>query len=199
MLSWTTAGRPANPQQGLFGFNRTTLALEYWDGAAWQAVGGGGAACFDGIVAYDNAGAQVIGGAQIGMDTTQANTDATNYGLSTVVAGAITILNDGDYLIRHVLVGSDAGTMAPLSLQSVIQTTPSGLGTWANVIGADSYGSLGMAAAAMGLPCSTAVGEALVQISGGGGLDVQIQGNMIMGMAPVSFGAASRLVVQRIC
>ena len=40
--TWTTAQRPTSPSAGMTGFNLTLLQLEYYDGAAWQAIGGGG-------------------------------------------------------------------------------------------------------------------------------------------------------------
>lgn len=42
LLTWTTALRPSAPSTGVFGFNTTLLQMEYWDGAAWQGVSGGG-------------------------------------------------------------------------------------------------------------------------------------------------------------
>ena len=42
LLTWTTALRPSSPSTGVFGFNTTLLQMEYWDGAAWQGVSGGG-------------------------------------------------------------------------------------------------------------------------------------------------------------
>jgi len=39
---WTTAQRPSVPAAGMHGFNTTLLSLEYYDGAAWQLVGGAG-------------------------------------------------------------------------------------------------------------------------------------------------------------
>lgn len=38
---WTTATRPSRPATGTFGWNRTTSSFEYWNGAAWAALGGG--------------------------------------------------------------------------------------------------------------------------------------------------------------
>lgn len=38
--TWTTAGRPAsNLVAGMFGYNTTLGALEYWTGSAWVAMG----------------------------------------------------------------------------------------------------------------------------------------------------------------
>lgn len=33
--SWTTAGRPASPTNGQFGYNTTDSKMEYWNGAIW--------------------------------------------------------------------------------------------------------------------------------------------------------------------
>jgi len=33
--SWTTAGRPATPSAGQFGFNTTLAAVEFYNGTAW--------------------------------------------------------------------------------------------------------------------------------------------------------------------
>ena len=33
---WTTAGRPASPVTGVFGYNTTLSRLEYWNGSAWE-------------------------------------------------------------------------------------------------------------------------------------------------------------------
>ena len=41
-LVWTTTTRPSAPTTGSFGFNTTLLQLEYWNGSAWVAAGGGG-------------------------------------------------------------------------------------------------------------------------------------------------------------
>lgn len=36
--AWTTTTRPTSPKTGTFGFNTTTGALEYWNGAVWKTV-----------------------------------------------------------------------------------------------------------------------------------------------------------------
>jgi hypothetical protein len=35
--SWTTAGRPASPSRGQFGYNTTLNLLEIWNGTSWIA------------------------------------------------------------------------------------------------------------------------------------------------------------------
>lgn len=37
--SWTTAGRPASPSTGEFGFNSTTSKLEVYNGTSWVNMG----------------------------------------------------------------------------------------------------------------------------------------------------------------
>lgn len=41
MATWTTANRPASPQNGVFGINLDQDAVEYYDGSSWVNVGGG--------------------------------------------------------------------------------------------------------------------------------------------------------------
>lgn len=36
--SWNSAGRPANPSSGTFGYNFQTNNLEYWNGSNWLAT-----------------------------------------------------------------------------------------------------------------------------------------------------------------
>jgi hypothetical protein len=38
LSSWTTAGRPASPATGQTGYNTTLVAMEYYNGTAWQPV-----------------------------------------------------------------------------------------------------------------------------------------------------------------
>lgn len=35
MPFWNTAGRPAAPLDGIYGYNTTTGAIEVWNGSAW--------------------------------------------------------------------------------------------------------------------------------------------------------------------
>ena len=37
--SWTTAGRPASPNAGEFGFNSTNSQYEFWNGSSWNVMG----------------------------------------------------------------------------------------------------------------------------------------------------------------
>lgn len=199
MESWTTTGRPANPQDGRFGFNRTTRALEYYDLLllAWTPVGGGGGgACLDAIATYDNVGGLPIIGAMVPMDTVQANTDGTNYSLA---GGFVTILNDGDYLIRGSLTVWDPGAISANGWQGSLWTSPAGLGTWNPIVGSDGYGGADVAGLNAGVAVTIQF-EALVQLVGGAGLDVQIVGNPFPGSGTEStFAQASRLLVERIC
>lgn len=198
MHSWTTAGRPAQPRTGEFGWNRTLAALEVWDGATWASVGGGGASCVDAISVYDNAGGQPIVGALLLMDTTQGNTNPANLSLGSVVAGAVTILNDGDYLIRYGLAVNDPAGASNVCVQGVLMTTPSGLAAWGTVVGADSYAEMHRTSAGVGGVIQT-TGEAIVTVSGGLGLDVMLLGNTILGTAPATFAQGSRLTIEKVC
>lgn len=38
---WSTAGRPANPAPGVFGYNQTLNVVEWWDSSKWQPAGSG--------------------------------------------------------------------------------------------------------------------------------------------------------------
>ena len=198
--SGPTADRPTCPVQGERYFDTDLGNSVEWDGSAWNSLGGGGgSSCLDGIMVYDNAGGTPITGAQIPMDTTMLNTDGTNYALSSVVAGAVTILNDGDYLIRVTMAVNDPAAFGHGAWQSVIQTTTSGLGAWANVIGADGYTAGHRQILMMG-GVVAAQSEAFVTVSGGGGLDVQLVGNVIAASgAETTFAQGSRLSVMRVC
>lgn len=199
-LAWTTAGRPPLPQVGLVGWNRDLNALEVWNGSAWSAVGGG-AACLDGVILTDPGPAVALPpapGTQIplGGGPGDVNLDPTNYGIGTVVAGALTILNDGDYLLEAEVVVIDAG-VPPYFVQTFVQTTPSGLGTWANLPQADAFGEI----VTPGAIVTLATMRAILQISGGGGLDVQVVGQNNGGGPPFpnTLGTDSRLRVSRLC
>ncbi len=38
IATWNTAGRPANPKRGTYGFNTETKRLEVWNGSVWYNV-----------------------------------------------------------------------------------------------------------------------------------------------------------------
>lgn len=199
MHVWTTARRPTGPiPVGFIGLNTTLGTLEWWDGATWQSVGGG-AACLDGVWAYDAAGGTPPGGIQIPCNAVGANTDPTNYGVGTVVPGAVTVLNDGDYLVSADMAVQDVGAVNHGAWQAVIQTTPSGLGAWVNLIGADGYGNAMRQILNLG-----GVGEAhaqgIVTAGGGLGLDIQLVGfTLVASGTEVTVPQGSRLVVTRLC
>ncbi len=200
--SGPTGGEPCNPVLGERYFDTTQGSSVEWNGTTWNSMGGGGgggSSCLDGIMCYDNAGGTPIAGIQLPMDTVMNNTDGTNYALGTVVPGAVTILNDGDYLIEADMAVMDGGAFANGAWQSVIQTTTSGLGTWMNVIGADGYIAAHRQVLIVG-GAVTASSRAFVTVSGGGGLDVQLVGNALApsGME-MTFGQGSRLSVMRVC
>ena len=197
--SGPTASRPACATIGTRYFDTDLGQSVEWDGTTWNAMGGGGSSCLDGILCYDNAGGTPIAGAQIPMDTVMNNTDGTNYALSSVVLGAITILNDGDYLIEADMAVMDGGAFASGVWQSVIQTTTSGLGAWANVIGADGYVT-GHRQVLLSGGVVSASSRAFVTVSGGGGLDVQLVGNVLAPSGTeTTFAQGSRLSVMRVC
>ena len=204
VLTGTTTEKTAAAATGLLIpgqlFYDTTLnSYFHWDGTAFVALGG--AACLDGIQTYDGTGGSgpFGGGFAIPMDTTMLNTDGTNYGLGTVVAGAITVLNDGDYIVRGCLGFNEPGSAADLAATCQIITTPSGLGTWAPVVGGDGFSAASNAVIAAGGILS-AHAEVFITISGGGGLDIMLNAaTLISGGAEFAVANTSRLSVHKRC
>jgi hypothetical protein len=108
-LSWTTAGRPSTPPNGLLGYNTDLGQYEYWNGSAWVQLASGGSGTVNTGSVNQLAWYMSSGTAVSGLNTANSSVLTTTSGgapiWSTTLPAALTIPQP---IIQGIIDGSAA-------------------------------------------------------------------------------------------
>jgi hypothetical protein len=94
------------PEEGMISFLKDTNSTEYYSGAAWVAIGGGGGVTFEGSSVYKSATQSIPHDTTTVVTWNSENYDTNSFHSTSVDTGRFTIPTAGKYLI-NVVIGWD--------------------------------------------------------------------------------------------